>query len=229
MARERSSRVPLADSVYQTLFDQFLDGTRAAGEPLNIAVLSDELEVSQTPIREALARLEHTGLVRREPLKGYRVAPLLTEAELIQLMDARVLLEPALTTEAGKRVTPDFLQELLDTIVALDKASQSPSIARSFPKYWSADERFHVLIAQQSGNTFLATAYAALGGHLQRFRLFAELGAWDAQYAAAEHRGIYDALAGGDPDLAAVRMRQHVLNSRTRTLKDRRTVDTPHS
>ena len=122
MARERSSRVPLADSVYQTLFDQFLDGTRAAGEPLNIAVLSDELEVSQTPIREALARLEHTGLVRREPLKGYRVAPLLTEAELIQLMDARVLLEPALTTEAGKRVTPDFLQELLDTIVALNKA-----------------------------------------------------------------------------------------------------------
>lgn len=74
--------------------------------PLNIGALSRELNVSQTPLREALARLEHTGLVRREALKGYRVAPLFSETELIKLMDARLVLEPTLTYEAGRRTTP---------------------------------------------------------------------------------------------------------------------------
>ncbi|MFC7740084.1 GntR family transcriptional regulator [Nocardiopsis composta] len=71
----RSTRRPLADQMYDVLLAQFMEGKRKAGEPLNIGALSRELDVSQTPLREALARLEHTGLVRREALKGYRVSP----------------------------------------------------------------------------------------------------------------------------------------------------------
>src|SRR5580692_5971079 len=54
-SRRASGRLPLADSVYDRLLGQFMDGTRTPGEPLNIATISRELDVSQTPIREALA------------------------------------------------------------------------------------------------------------------------------------------------------------------------------
>ncbi len=224
VGRKASGRLPLADSVYEILRNQFMDGTRAAGEPLNIATLSRDLDVSQTPIREALARLEATGLVRREALKGYRVAPLFSENELLSLTDARVVLEPALTRAAADRSTPEFLEALLDTIETLDKASISTDDSRTFPTYWSADERFHTTIAKQSGNPFLAAAYAALGGQVQRFRLFAALGSSDAGHAAREHRLIYEALQVGDAKLAADRMREHVRNAGRRALTDRRAV-----
>ena len=224
VGRKASGRLPLADSVYKILRNQFMDGTRTAGEPLNIATLSRELDVSQTPIREALARLESTGLVRREALKGYRVAPLFSEADLLALTEARVVLEPALTRAAAARTTPEFLEELLETIETLDKASTSTDDSSTFPDYWSADELFHTTIAKQGGNPFLATAYAALGGQVQRFRLFAPLGSSDAGHAAREHRLIYQALDAGNARLAADRMREHVRNAGRRALTDRRAV-----
>jgi DNA-binding GntR family transcriptional regulator len=228
-SRKAERRPPLADSLYGILRDQFIDGTRAAGEPLNIATLSRELDVSQTPIREALARLEATGLVQREALRGYRVAPLLSEDDLVSLRDARLVLEPALTRAAAAQVTPEFLAALLETIETLDDASRSAADARTFPRYRSADERFHLAIAKQSGNPFLTSAYAALGGQVQRFRLFAELGSSDAGDAADEHRRIYEALLDHDAELAAQRMSEHVTNAGARALKDRRDVASPRS
>jgi len=225
--RKAARRAPLADSLYEILRDQFINGTRAAGEPLNIAILSRELDVSQTPIREALARLEATGLVQREALRGYRVAPLFSEEDLVSLRDARLVLEPALTRAAAARVTPEFLGALLETMETLDETSRSAADSRTFPRYRSADERFHMAIARQSGNPFLASAYAALGGQVQRFRLFAELGSSDAGDAAEEHRRIYEALQGHDVDLAAERMSEHVTNAGARALRDRRDVARP--
>jgi len=209
--------------MYEVLLGQFTDGLWSPGAPVNIGALSRELNVSQTPLREALARLEHTGLVRREALKGYRVAPLFSEFELVKLMDARLVLEPALAREAGRRTTPEFLDGLLETVEDLARASEAPD-SGSFRAYLSADEAFHGMIATQSDNPFLAGAYRSLGGQVQRFRFFAEIGSSDAEFAAAEHRAIYDAFVAGDADGAAARMREHVENAKSRSLRDRKSV-----
>jgi DNA-binding GntR family transcriptional regulator len=219
---DSDARVTRADHVYDVLLREFVEGTRAPGEPLNIATLQRELNVSQTPIREALARLEHTGLVRRVALKGYRVAPFFTEWELVQLTRTRVVLEPAMTRDAALRVTEGFLDKLRETVEALDEVSRTSTDASSFSAYRSADERFHNLIAEQAGNPFIATAYASLGGQVQRFRLFSQLGTSDASFAAAEHRAVLAALAKGDEEEAAARMREHVQNAGERALRDRR-------
>ncbi|GGM90430.1 GntR family transcriptional regulator [Lentzea pudingi] len=223
--QRRSGRQPLADKMYEVLLGQFTDGRWAAGEPVNIGALSRELDVSQTPLREALARLEHTGLVRREALKGYRVAPLLTEQELTKLMDARLVLEPALAFEAARRTTPEFLADVLETVDDLARAAKSPD-SNVFSSYWMIDERFHLLIAHQAANPFLEKAYRALGGQVQRFRFFVELGSARGApgQAAEEHRAVYDALADGSPVDAADRMRDHIENAKQRVLADRRSV-----
>ncbi|TFD07434.1 MULTISPECIES: GntR family transcriptional regulator [unclassified Cryobacterium] len=224
MARDDApERTTHADKVYALLFGQLMNGTFDPGAALNIPTLSREFEVSQTPIREALARLEHTGLVHREALRGYFVAPLFSEVELDKLMEARLVLEPALALEAGRRVTPEFLAKLLVPIDDLLRLSES-QVVRSFREYWSADEDFHSLIAEQSANPFLEGAYRSLGGQVQRFRLFVKLGSADARFAAAEHRQIYDAFVARSPEAAADLMRHHIESARLRALSDRKTI-----
>lgn len=66
------------------------------GKPLGIDGLAQQLDVSPTPVREALVQLESTAMVTRTALRGYRVAPLLSGRQLTDLFDARLLLEVGL-------------------------------------------------------------------------------------------------------------------------------------
>ncbi|WJL94946.1 GntR family transcriptional regulator [Microbacterium sp. ET2] len=205
--------------MYDILLEQFMDGTRGAGEPLNIGALTRELDVSQTPLREALARLEHTGLVRREALKGYSVAPQFSAVELEKLMDARLVIEPTLAARAAEHTTGEFLTELRDSIDDLERSSrEADTDPNSFRLYWSSDDRFHLLIAHQSNNEFLEGAYRSLSGQVQRYRLFVKAGATHAHSAAEEHSAIYNALETGAPERAAQLMRVHIERARDRAL-----------
>ncbi|ERK70605.1 MULTISPECIES: GntR family transcriptional regulator [Leifsonia] len=219
MVERISLRQPIADQMYEVLLHQFMSGERAAGESLNIGALSRELAVSQTPLREALARLEHTGLVEREALRGYRVAPAMTRDEVEQLKEARLQLEPTLAREAALRSTSEFVDALRETLDDFERSAEVADLeTEGFDLYWRSDDRFHMLIAAQAGNKFLELAYAALGGQIQRFRLFSKFGRTGAQGAAPEHREIFDALAAGDADAADAAMRTHIAGAAERLL-----------
>src|SRR4051812_10810655 len=78
-----------------------MDHEMAPGDRLNIDALARQLAVSPTPVREALARLESDGLVRKRPLIGYTVAPVLTRQEFEELYDMRLILETAAARRAA--------------------------------------------------------------------------------------------------------------------------------
>jgi DNA-binding GntR family transcriptional regulator len=103
----RLKRSTLGDDVYQSLRAAVMEHTLAPGDRMNIDALARELEVSPTPVREALARLESEGLVRKRPLAGYTVSPLLTLEEFGDLFDMRLLLEPAAARWAAVRATDE--------------------------------------------------------------------------------------------------------------------------
>jgi len=216
--RPAATRQVLADHVYDELMVALVDGRLGAGEPLNIDALSRDMQLSQTPIREALARLESTGLVVREALKGYRVAPLFSATELDELMDARAVLEPENAFRACATSAADLIPQLERSIhdLAEFKDNQSSSIR----PYWQADERFHRLIAEGANNRFLLSAYTALGGHVQRFRLFGGLGVSDADFAIAEHTEILAAFQAGEADLARDKMADHIASVKHRAISD---------
>jgi DNA-binding GntR family transcriptional regulator len=218
-SRRVAPRQALADHVYDELIAALVDGALAAGSALNIDALSRELDVSHSPVREALARLEATGLVRRTALKGYRVAPVFSTEDLVELLDARLVLEPVNAFLACNRVTDALVEQLEHTIVDLGAAPRGPSFA-DFRPYWEADERFHMLIAEAAHNQFLLSAYAALGGQVQRFRLFAGLGVTDADHAIREHRTIVDAFANGDAESARAAMNDHLHGVKARAVAE---------
>lgn len=213
-------RRALADHVFDQLLTMLLDGTLAAGSSLNIDGLARELDVSPTPVREALARLESTGMVRRVALRGYSVAPAPTPKELSDLMDARLVVEPANAWYACRRGGPELLADLEDAVRQLESSPNGPTY-REFREYWAADERFHELIARAADNDFLFASYAALGGLIQRFRQFAGVGVTDKDEAIVEHRAILDALRSGDPEAARDLMARHIEGVKSRALSER--------
>lgn len=216
-ARRQPRRQSLADAVYEELLARLFDDSLDADAPMNIDALSRELDVSQTPIREALARLESTGLVVRTALRGYRVAPTLTPKELGDMMDARHVLEPQLARRAATNADPGFLAALEQTIDELAVAPTGPSFAE-YQTYWKADERFHDLIAQRGDNVFLYRAFQSLGGQAQRFRLFGGHGVSDAESAISEHRAVLAAISDRDAARAEAAMARHVVNVKSRVL-----------
>jgi DNA-binding GntR family transcriptional regulator len=70
--RKTPRRSVLSDDVYDMIKTMIFDHEIAPGSRVNIDAISLQLEVSQTPVREALARLESDGLIEKVPLKGYR-------------------------------------------------------------------------------------------------------------------------------------------------------------
>jgi DNA-binding GntR family transcriptional regulator len=213
------SRQVLADHVYEELLASLMDGRLEPGAAVSIDGTARELNVSPTPVREALARLEHTGMVRRVALKGYRVAPMFTQEDFAELMEARLAIEPVNARLACARQTPAHHAELAKAVADLKKAPRGPSFAE-YRDYLEADERFHRLIAEQTGNQFMVAAYAALGGQVQRFRLFGGVGITDAEQAIAEHQAVLDALSSGNPEKAAAAMADHVQKVRGRAIAD---------
>ncbi|WP_411719775.1 GntR family transcriptional regulator [Mycetocola sp.] len=218
--RAVASRQVLADHVYDELMVALVDGRLEADEPLNIDALARSMEISQTPIREALARLESTGLVVRAALKGYRVAPLFSVDEVRELMEARALLEPENAFRACTANSESLISELAQSIDDLRNSPKDPSTGTIKP-YWEADERFHRLIAEGAENRFLLSAYTALGGHVQRFRLFGGLGVSDADHAIAEHATILDAFTAGDAAAARWQMAAHIEGVKQRAIADK--------
>ncbi|GAB3962484.1 GntR family transcriptional regulator [Plantactinospora veratri] len=96
-------RTTLADDVYESVRALVMDHAVAPGERINIDALARRLEVSPTPVREALARLESDGLVRKRPLAGYTAAPLLSRTEFDELVEMRLILETASARRLAER------------------------------------------------------------------------------------------------------------------------------
>ena len=217
-------RSVLADQVYDQVLSLLMDGKLTSGDPLSIDGTARELGVSPTPVREALARLESTGLVTRVALRGYRVAPMLSHDELSDLMDARLLLEPHNAEIACGRADATFLEALEQSIDDLRRAPNGPHFS-DYRSYWEADERFHRLIVEQTANTFLLSAYESLGGHVHRFRLFSGVGVRDAASAIDEHARILAAMRRGDAAAAKIAMASHICGVGERAIHEYEAAD----
>jgi DNA-binding GntR family transcriptional regulator len=209
----------VADDVYAQLMSLIMDGHVEAEQALSIDALAREFGVSSSPVREALARLESTGLVRRYALRGYRVAPEFSAGELVELMDARLVLEPPAAAAASVDPDAGFIAELREQVDALRRAPRGREF-EDFRDYFEADRHFHRVIFSHANNRFLDLAYGALGGQVQRFRLFSGRGVTDAEPTIAEHSQILEAIAAKDPAAAAESMRSDLAGVRERALAD---------
>jgi DNA-binding GntR family transcriptional regulator len=209
-------RPMLADQVFEAILSLLLDDKIPTGSPLSIDGLAKRFKVSSTPVREALARLEATGMVRREALRGYKVAPEPTVRDIGALLTTRQVLEPACASLACANSTAELVFELEQVHRVLDESRQGGSTFAGYRAYWRADERFHRLIVEAADNEFLLRAYSSVEGHIQRFRLMVQ-NDLSGDHTLLEHQAIIDAFRSGDPAAATQAMSGHIEGIRSRS------------
>ena len=130
---------------------------------LNAIELSTRLELSRTPVREALTRLEQEGLADREPGGGgFRVHGL-TLKEILDTYKVREALEVEAVHEALPHITDEFLAEL-DRILRSSEALMSLS---TYSKFIVGNRRFHAAIVKASGNAMLEQLMAPIADRVR--------------------------------------------------------------
>lgn len=215
----------LRDHVYERILQLLLSGEAAPGARLSIDTIARQLDVSPTPVREAMVQLERTGLVTREALKGYRVAPPLGAQQLSELFEARIMLESR-AARLATPASPAMLDELRAAeeahrrigervITALRSGVQDVELTTA---YFAADAAFHRVVFEHCGNRYLSEMSESLGAQLHRMRQSVLHGVTDVREAIAEHEAIADAFAGGDPDAPERLMQHHIEQVRARSL-----------
>lgn len=223
--RETERSGALADAIYHRLIELVLSNELPADSRVNLYQVARHLDVSATPVREALSRLDDEGLVVRSPLKGYRTTPVLDRKELDDLYELRLLLEPAAARAAAVNGSDEALDALLSEAMTFSRAPSGADIG-DYASFCRHDGRLHGMIAHASGNGAIARALARTHFHLHAFRLGYEASA--GQSTLDEHVRVAAAVARRDGDAAADAMRAHLIASRDRLLPLARTGTDPN-
>ncbi|WP_349236667.1 MULTISPECIES: GntR family transcriptional regulator [unclassified Devosia] len=203
----------LGDEVYNAIYGQLMSRQIPPGGRVSVDRMARELGVSQTPIREALSRLEAQGLVVKTHLVGYSAAEQLDRARLEQLYELRLLLEPFAAGRAAKAMSAEARAGLNKLAEEMRETEQDPP-AEAYRRFARLDSDFHDAIAQGSGNELVHETLTNLHTHVHLFRLFYHARA--TSDALEEHQGIIDALTAGDAKAAEAAMRHHLERSRER-------------
>jgi DNA-binding GntR family transcriptional regulator len=204
----------LVDDATQTLRDAILDGRFTAGARLRQTDLADQLAISRTPVREALGRLQHEGLVELLPGGGVRVAVLALE-EAAELYDLREVLDGLAARLAAQRAAPASFARLERS---LDRMAQC--LARNDANQWfGAHVAFHEEIFRATGNARLIALSTMVRLSIQRFHPVLLRTPHRLADADREHRGIHAAIVAGDGERAEQLARAHIVGAKEIVVK----------
>lgn len=206
----------LSDGVYETLKMMIMDRDIEPDSKINMGRLAASMEISSTPVREALARLEGDGLVIKRPLVGYTAAPLLDARGVDELYELRLLLEPAAAGWAATRIGKDGVADLRRQVGDARAASRSVSgdDYKSYRQFADFDRRLHEAIAHAAGHRLLLQTIQRLHPHAQLYRLYFRPGL--DRKTIAEHASIVRAIERGEADQAVQAMTEHLSRSHDR-------------
>jgi DNA-binding GntR family transcriptional regulator len=195
--------------VYENLKTRIVHNLISPGEPLNEGVLSKELKISKTPIREAIQQLEKEGFIESIPVKGAFVS-MISFQDIRELFEIREVLECEVIRRAALKADPERVEAIRERFVT----SESDTKKASAGHFKSGDE-VHAFIFETFGNKRLKEIYKRLQDHIVRSRIhfFNQTPSGRSEEAFKEHLEILDALKARDPGRAEKAVRDHLQNS----------------
>lgn len=220
----------LALELVEALGDRIRDGRLTAGDKLPTeAEFMAEFGVSRTVVREAISKLQASGLVQTRHGIGtfvvglgdaapFRLAPeqFATLRDVIAVLELRIGIETEAASLAAQRRNADNLRQMRSALDAVSAAVEQGRDAVG------PDFQFHLEVARATQNVHFADLMASLGTMIiPRARLDGAPEMSDEQRlylrrVNAEHESIFDAIRNQDSDAARAAMRTHLANSRER-------------
>jgi DNA-binding GntR family transcriptional regulator len=191
-----------------------MQGDLQPGERLNERVLCERLEVSRTPMREAMKVLATEKLIELSPNRGASVA-LLSKTDVTQLFEVMAALEGLSGELAAKLHT----SKQLDEIKALHFEMLAAHIRRDLPNYYRLNRAIHEAINACAGNQVLSDTYRTVNTRIQhlRFKSNFNVDKWNA--AVDEHEQMMVALSARDAQGLRQLLERHLRNKRDAVLE----------
>jgi DNA-binding GntR family transcriptional regulator len=214
-------RATLHAQVAQRLRQMLVENRIAPGAKLNERALSEALNVSRTPLREAIKMLAAEGLVELLPNRG-AIAVALSEADVLNTFEVMGGLEAQSGALAAERVTNAELQE----ITAMHYEMLAAYTRRDLPAYYQLNAAIHSAINRAAKNPVLTATYQQVNARLQalRFRSNQDEAKWQA--AMAEHDQMIAALTARDAAAMQRVLSQHLMNKRDVVVQQLRALNT---
>lgn len=206
--------VSLADQIFDELEHRILVGQYARGETFTEMKLSELLDVSRTPIREALRRLEQEHLIEMST-KGAVIIGI-TKKDIAEMYEIRIRTEGLAARWAAESITPENAKTLRD-IVELQGFYAEKKDADNIK---NKDSEFHETVYRLSGSTALYDTLYPLHKKVIKFRKASVQNSDRALLSVEEHRAICDAITAGDGDKAEQLMIRHIQNARDNIMKN---------
>jgi DNA-binding GntR family transcriptional regulator len=192
--------------------EAIVDGRFGLGEALSELKLAAALNVSRTPVRDALTALQLQGLIDVRPQSGSFVF-MPSEEDVAELAEFRRVLEVTALRLCFARRRDEALREMRGATDAMERARDADDrlgVAR-------ADTAFHRAIAENSANEYLIGAYRLVSGRVAALRTHTLMSADTIRNRSlGEHRAVIAAFAKGDLGRAETILEQHVLRMRLR-------------
>lgn len=201
----------LHEEILTRLRDYIVEGNLANGGRVPERELCEMLEISRTPLREALKVLASEGLIDLLPNRGARVRQL-NARELHELFD----LMGGLEALAGRLACESATQEDIAEIERLHHEMYGSYLRRDMHGYFHANQAIHQKIVASSHNAALSAAYKSVADRIRRIRYSANLARKRDRWSEAmrEHESILDALHRRAGDELSGILFQHLRNKR---------------
>lgn len=204
----------LTDEAYQRIKELILDQKLAPGQKLTYGDLSKRLDMSPTPIINALYRMEHEGFVASVPFKGFYVRKMGLQ-EAWELFGIREALESYIVEQAVLVAQPGDLDRLEEKFAA--HAAYQPEVYDR--KRFMLDSEFHIQLARLSKNDALVQQLLATFEHFYiRFK-FSRMSLDRLQSSVDEHRQLIDRIRRKDINGSRDVIRNHIHNARNHVIR----------
>lgn len=204
----------LCDIAASAIREAIITGRYGLGEAISENSLSELLGISKTPIREALAKLKHEGLVTIVPRKGTFVFTMSVD-EVAQLGFYRFTLEAT----ALELAMANHREDLLATLKSISTAMVAARSAGKTADYLGLDGQYHNAILERCDNLYLVEGYQAIVGRTEALRTHLSRHPTHTEKSMGEHVEMVDLLEKGDMTAAKQVLKRHVTRGE-RTYKD---------
>ena len=216
------ARPALHQAVAVGLRQRLVEGRIAPGAKLNERALSEELQVSRTPLREAIKMLAVEGLVELLPNRG-AVAAQWNAQDVADTFEVIAGLEAQSGELAAERITAAELAE----IRALHYEMLAAFTRRELPAYYRLNAQIHERINAAARNPVLTHTYRTVNARLQALRFRSNFDERKWQQAMQEHEAMVERLAARDGPGMRVLLLQHLLHKRDAVLELMRQAEAP--
>ncbi len=207
----------LHEQTYQALRTSILSGELAPGVRLVETQLAEQLQVSRTPVREAIRQLQREELITTDLNGGLRVTTISTTGA-VQLYDCRMALEQLSVIGACEKANVSQLEKLNQYVLSAQIASKSSNL-NSF-QLLDLDYQFHLLIAESSGNKWLVSLLDQVFSKMTLLRIQTTSHNPNVLEIRNEHYQIYQAIAERNVEVATQAIQNHLSASKARVVQE---------